>query len=140
MQWRYKEKRSDQEHHEKVSFFHLAKFRMFFVFVFEKISSSIPMLLVMLLAHVGKGSNSRSQMFSKKGALKNFAIFTGKNLCWSLFSIKFQDWRPAFLFKKRLLRRCLSVNIAKFLRIAFLLKTCSLYHFKFLFEDRWLRF
>ena len=39
------------------------------------------MLLAMLLAYVGKGSNSRSQMFAKIGALKNFAIFTGKNLC-----------------------------------------------------------
>ena len=91
----------------------------FFFFVSEKISSSIPMLLVMLLAHVGKRSNSRSQMFSKTGVLKNFAIFTGKNLCWSLFLIKFQDWRPAFLFKKRLQRRCSSVNIVKFLRTVF---------------------
>ena len=61
-------------------FFRIAKF-YFFCFVFEKMSSSIPMLLVMLLAHVGKRSNSRSQMFSKRGVLKNFAIFTGKNLC-----------------------------------------------------------
>ena len=74
-------------------------------------SSSIPMFLVMLLAHVGKRSNSRSQMFSKTGVLKNFAIFTGKNLCWSLFLIKFQDWRPAFLFKQRLQRRCFSVRV-----------------------------
>ena len=135
MQSRYRGNRKDQEHHEKVSFFHLAKFWMFF-FVFEKVTSSIPMLLVMLLAHVGKGSNSRSQMFSKTGNLKNFAIFTGKKLCWSLFWRRFQDWRPAFLFKKRLQRRCFSVNIAKFLRTAFLLKTCSLYHYKFLFDDR----
>ena len=99
----------------------------FSCFVFEKMSSSIPMLLVMLLAHVRKGSNSRSQMFSKTGALKNFAVFTGKNLCWSHFLIKFQDWRPAFLFKKRLQHWCFSVNIVKFLRTAFLLKICSLY-------------
>ena len=71
---------------------------MIFFFFFEKTSSSISVLLVMLLAHVGK----RSQMFSKTGVLKNFAIFTRKNLCWSLFLIKFQDWRPTFLFKKRL--------------------------------------
>ena len=115
----------------KCKFFHMAKY-WFFLFVFEKMSSSIPMFLVMLLAHVGKRSNSRySQMFSKTGVLKNFAIFTGKNLCWSLFLIKFQDWRPTFLFKKRLQRRCFSVNIAKFLRTAFLLKTCSLYLFEF---------
>ena len=33
MQWRYREKRNDQGHHEKVIFFHLVKFWMFF-FVF----------------------------------------------------------------------------------------------------------
>ena len=50
-------------------------------FGFEKMFSSIPMLLVMLLAHVGKGLNSRSQMFSKTGVLEDIAIFTEKNLC-----------------------------------------------------------
>ena len=32
--------------------------------------------------------SSRSQMFFKKGILKNLAIFTGKHLCWSLPLIK----------------------------------------------------
>ena len=90
-----------------------------FCFVYEKMSSSVPTSLVMLLAHVEKRSNSRSQMFSKTGVLKNFARFTGKNLYWRLSLIKFQDWRPAFLFKKRPKRRCFSVNLAKFLRTAF---------------------
>ena len=108
MQRRYREKRNDQEHNEKLRFFHLAKFWMdFFCFVSEKILSSIPMLLVMLIAQVGKRSNSRSWMFSKAGVLKNFAIFTGTNLCWSLFSIHFKYWRPAFLFKKRLQCSCI---------------------------------
>ena len=129
MQWRCREKRNDQEHHENVSFFHTAKFWMLF-FVFEKMSSSIPKFLVMLLAHVGKRSNSCLQMISKTDVFKNFAIFTGKKLCWSLFFIKFQDWRLIFLFKKRLQRRCFSVDIARFLRAAFFLKTCSLYVFK----------
>ena len=31
--------------------------------------------------------SSRSQMFFKIGVLKNFAIFTGKHLRWSLFLI-----------------------------------------------------
>ena len=35
MQWRYREKRNDQEHDEKVSFSHLAKSGCFFLFVFE---------------------------------------------------------------------------------------------------------
>ena len=34
------------------------------------------------------------EVFYKKAVLKNFAIFTGKHLCWSLFIIKFQTFRP----------------------------------------------
>ena len=35
----------------------------------------------------------------KIAVLKNFAIFTGKHLCWSLFLIKLQPWRTATLLK-----------------------------------------
>ena len=31
---------------------------------------------------------------------QNFAIFTGKHLCWSLFLITLQELRPAFLLKR----------------------------------------
>ena len=34
------------------------------------------------------------------GILKNFAIFTGKHLCWNLFLIKLKGWRPVTLLKK----------------------------------------
>ena len=34
--------------------------------------------------------SSRSRMFFKIGVLKNFVIFTGKHLCWSLFLKKLQ--------------------------------------------------
>ena len=44
--------------------------------------------------------SSRSQMFFRIGVLKNFAIFTGKHLCRSLFLIKLQCWRPATLLKR----------------------------------------
>ena len=37
-----------------------------------------------------------------KIVLKNFTIFTGKHLCWSLFLIKLQVWRPATLSKEAL--------------------------------------
>ena len=43
---------------------------------------------------------SCSQMFFKITVLKNFKIFTGKHLCWSLFLIKFQSWWPATLLKR----------------------------------------
>ena len=57
----------------------------FFGFAFEKMSSSIPVLLVMLFANVGKRLNSRWQMFFKTGVLKNIhRKTTGKHLCWSL--------------------------------------------------------
>ena len=55
--------------------------------------------------------NSRSQMFFKIIFLKNFAIFTGKHLCWSLCLIKLQTWG------------CFPVNIAKFLRTSFFYRT-----------------
>ena len=35
-----------------------------------------------------------------KAVLKNFAIFTGKYLCWSFFLIKLQDSRPITLLKE----------------------------------------
>ena len=44
--------------------------------------------------------SSRSRMFFKKVVLKNFAIFTGKYLCWSLFLIQLQAFRPATLLKR----------------------------------------
>ena len=55
------------------------------VVVFEKMSSLLPMLLVLLFIHVGKRSNSLSQMFFKTGALKNFVIFTGNAYVWVSF-------------------------------------------------------
>ena len=51
-------------------------------------------------------------MFCKKSVFKNFAIFTGKHLCWSLFLLKFLF--NSFI-KNRLQDRCSPVNIAKFL-------------------------
>ena len=42
------------------------------------------------------------QVFCKKVVLKNFAKFTGKDLCWSLFLNKDADLRLAALVKKRL--------------------------------------
>ena len=43
--------------------------------------------------------SSLLQMFFKIGCIKNFATFTGKHLCWSLFLIKLQVERSAKFFK-----------------------------------------
>ena len=51
------------------------------------------------------------EVFRKKGVLKNFAIFTRKHLCWSLFGVFGVNF-----IKKRLQRRYFPVNITKFLR------------------------
>ena len=59
----------------------------------------------------------------KKGILKNFAKFTGKHLCQSLFFTKVADLRPATLLKKRLWHRYFPVNFAKFLKTSFLQNT-----------------
>ena len=63
-----------------------------------------------------KLKSSRLQMFFKIGSIKNFAIFTGKHLCWGLFLIKLQTptQTPTEVFP---------VDIAKFLRIVFLYNT-----------------
>ena len=54
--------------------------------------------------------------YVRKAVLKNFAKFTGKHLCQSLFFYKVAGLRNATLLKKRLWHRCLTVNFAKFLR------------------------
>ena len=65
------------------------------------------------------------QVFNKKAALKNFAIFTEKHLRWSLFlnkNVGLQSWN---FIKKRLQHRFFPVNIAKFLRKPVLENICE---------------
>ena len=44
-----------------------------------------------------RGNTDQKQMFFEIGVLKKLAIFTGKDLCWSLFLIKLQGFRVATL-------------------------------------------
>ena len=62
--------------------------------------------------------SSRSQMFFKIRVLRYFVIFTGKHLCCL---------KACNFIKKRLLKGCFPVNIAKFLRTAFFIE-----HFQWL--------
>ena len=55
------------------------------------------------------------EVFYKKGVLKNFAKFTGKHLCQSLFFNKVR----ATLLKMRLCHRCFNVTFARFLGTTF---------------------
>ena len=69
--------------------------------------------------------SSRPEVFCKKGALRNFARFTGKHLRQSLFFNKIEDLNPATSSKKSLWHRCFPVNFAKFLRTSFLQNTSA---------------
>ena len=66
---------------------------------------------------------SRSEVFFKKIVLKNFAKFTRKHFCQSLFFNKDAALRPVTLLKERLWYRRFSVNFVKFLRTFFLWNT-----------------
>ena len=50
----------------------------------------------------------------KKGVFENFAKFTGKHLCQSLFFNKVAVPKPATLLKKRLWHMCFPVNLRNF--------------------------
>ena len=65
--------------------------------------------------------SSRSEVFCRKGVLRNLAKFTGKHPCQSLTSQILCN----FIKKKRLWQRCFPVNFAKFLRTSFLQNTCG---------------
>ena len=62
---------------------------------------------------LGFKSSCAKKVFWKKAVLINFANFTGKHQCWSLFLIK------------RLQHRCFSVKFAKLLRTHFLKNICE---------------
>ena len=61
----------------------------------------------------------------KKTFLKNFAIFTGKRLCRSLFFNQNVGLQAYNFIKKRLQHRCFPDNAVKFLRITILKNICE---------------
>ena len=69
--------------------------------------------------------SSRLEVFCKKGLLKNFANFTGKHLCQSLFFNENAGLSPATLLKKRLWHKCFLVNFANSLGTPFLYNSAS---------------
>ena len=64
-------------------------------------------------------------MFHKKAVLKNFAIFTGRHLCWNLLLNKNAGLQGPSFIKKRLEHRCFFANIEKFLRTHILKNICE---------------
>ena len=66
---------------------------------------------------------SHRRCSTRKGVLRNFAKFTGKELCQGLVFNKATGLRPATLLKEKLWRKCFPVNFAKFLRASFFQNT-----------------
>ena len=54
------------------------------------------------------------EVFFEKDVIKNFANFTRKHLCWSLFFNRVTGQRACSFIKKRLQHRCVLVKLAKF--------------------------
>ena len=61
----------------------------------------------------------------KTVVLINFAIFTGKRLCWSFFFYKNVSLQSCNVIKKRFQYTCFPVNIAKFVRTPTLKNICE---------------
>ena len=61
--------------------------RALFNFILSQ-NSAFLHVRIFVLALWRRWRNSRSKMFFKTVILKNFIIFPGKHLCWSLFLIK----------------------------------------------------
>ena len=76
------------------------KFSFFFSWL--SFQSRFPILICNKTAAEAYGQFQKQppKVFCKKGVLKNFAHFTGKHLCWSLFLIQLQVFRPATLLKR----------------------------------------
>ena len=96
-------------------------FKAFFFFhILVREISSTSMLSVDLLSvflKIRHDRSSRSEVFCKRGVLKNFSKFTGKHLCQGLF---FNRLKPATLLKKRLWHRCFIMNFAEFSKASFI--------------------
>ena len=81
-------------------------------------SSNVLQMFFMTIQIVAPYKSSHRRFSVRKGVLRNFAKFTGKHLCQSLF------FNNLFLIlKKRLWHMCFPVNFAKFLRTPFLKNT-----------------
>ena len=66
-----------------------------------------------------KVRSSRPEVFCKKGVFRNFAKFTGKHLCQSLFFTKVAGLRPVTLLKKETLVQVFSCEFCAIFKSTF---------------------
>ena len=109
----------------------------FGIIIFSSLSSAKPCIRFLLncfsrkINWINRSSHQRCSM--KKSVLRNFAKFTTKHLCQSLYFNKVAPLRSATLLKKRLWHSCFPVNFTKFLR------TTSLRNIFFLDNCSWIK-
>ena len=126
-------------------FFIQLSFTGFFVFVLFCFVLFLRKRLLQFLCYLfmyenvqGKLSEAAVHRCSSKLVFLKISQYLQENSCVGVsFFIKLQAWRSAFLLKKRFQHRCFPVNIAKFLRAAFLRNNfCSLYFSEILCDER----
>ena len=76
------------------------KLQPYRVFLYSKWSIVIANINKFCIQITSRGRSSRLQMIFKIDVLKDFAIFTGKHMYWSLFLIMFQVLRSATLSER----------------------------------------
>ena len=108
--WSYLLKKSLMENF----FFYALYIQLHFIF------SRTCLYLYLLGYYIFRSSHRRCSL--KKGYLRNFAKFTGKHMCQSLFFDKIAGLRPAALLKKTLWHRCFRVKFVNFLTTPFFIE------------------
>ena len=86
---------------------------------FSTFASSCHNISFLLLLKIMGFQKQPPEVFYKKGVLRIFTKFTGKDLCKSLFFNKVAGLRAATLLKKKLQHRYFPVKFIKFLRNLF---------------------
>ena len=91
----------------------------------DKCIKPLPLMFSWECKYFLKPQKQPPEVFCRKGVLKNFAIFTKKNLCWSLFGVFGVNF-----IKKGLQHRHFSVNITRLLRTPILKNISERLHLK----------
>ena len=86
--------------------------------LFNEIKTYFKFVSLKSQVRIGRSSHRRCSV--RKGVYRNFAKFTEKHLCQSLFFNKVAGLSLPTLLKKRLWHRCFPLKFAKFLRPPFL--------------------
>ena len=91
--------------------------------VISKDTRTKPINATAVSSSVSQTQKQPPDVLYEKTTLKDFAIFTGKHLCWSLFLIKFGGGIQASIFIRKCFQRGVfpcEYSIAKFLRTSIL--------------------